>query len=378
MTPKRLIIQIPLPTFLYINMAFSLRAALMRRGIEVHIQLAGLSADAERALLSAFRPDVIFSINDSRSEVCREHPDIRFITWVQDNQFVGEDMSNRFADAETDDIVYFAGGRQASVFNVGSRYQIGSLYFAAEPVPETLPESPLLSETSMIGFQPTIEILNAVFMLPNGRHFHRRDYFQFLHLLQEDSVDFPLEMLDQIVDTFLGMYGCSAGDIDPPEALHIYKEELIRASNRLRLVQHVLQQGFSCRIFGPGTWAEWPEVSAHYCGEAPTIEDARAIYRSTAFNLHNGGITHPRVYDCLAARGGLLLTNRSMHGDAFNEFEPGVHYIEGNLSEMAQLMRHYQENREAATRIREEAYRLVCAHHTWDHRAAEILADLGA
>jgi spore maturation protein CgeB len=62
--------------------------------------------------------------------------------------------------------------------------------------------------------------------------------------------------------------------------------------------------------------------------------------------------------------------------DDDNEFEPGVHFIEADLGELAEVTQRYLADPSALIAIREEAYRLICARHTWDHRVTEILADL--
>jgi hypothetical protein len=376
MTPRRLLLQIPSASFFYINLAFALRRAFVRQAIDCHIQVEGLSADAERALLCNFAPDVILAINGQKSEVCREFKNIRYIRWIQDNQFNGADLRQRWRDEPGNDIFYFVSDRQARVFQIGGGHLIGKLRFAAEPVAADAPRAALQSAFALIGYIPPATLLNLRFNPGAQQSFSGMDYFVYLNSILQDTVEFPLELIDQIIENFFHARHSSPGDLQAGQ-LALLKEEFIRASSRYRLVKKILALGYTCRLFGPAQWRSWAELAQGYCGEAPTVQQTREIYQSTALNLHNGGIiNHPRVFDCMAARGGPILANHCSVVDDDNEFEPGVHFIEADLGELAEVTQRYLADPSALIAIREEAYRLICARHTWDHRVTEILADL--
>lgn len=376
MTPRRFLLQIPNASFVYINMAFALRRAFNRQGIDCHIQPQGLTPDAERALLCTYEPDVILAINGHKTEVCAEFKDIRYIRWIHDNQFNGADLRQAFRDEPGSDIFYFVSARQAQVFQVGGDHLIGKLQFGAEPVAPDAVRAPLRSAFSLVGYIPPATLLNTSFTLSKQQTFSGTDYFDYLNTVLQDSVEFPLELIDQLVEHFFNLRNASTRGLDP-RSLTLFKEEYIRSSCRYRLVKKVLTLGYDCRLFGPAEWETWTELAHCYCGEAPTVQQTRAIYQSSALNLHNGGIiNHPRVFDCMAAHGGPIVANRCSVVDEDNEFEPGVHYIEADLGELGEVLPRYLNDSAALARISNEAYRLISARHTWDHRVTEILEDL--
>jgi hypothetical protein len=376
MTPRRFLLQIPSASFFYINLAFAMRRAFNRQGIDCHIQQQGLTPDAERALLSTFAPDVILAINGQKSDACREFKNIRYIRWIQDNQFNGADLRQAWRNEPGNDIFYFVSDRQARVFQVGGGHLIGKLRFAAEPVALDAPRPARQSVFSLVGYIPPATLLNASFTLSPNQTFSGMDYFVYLNTVLKDTVEFPLELIDQLLENFFNARQSSTRGIEPRN-LALFKEEFIRASSRYRLVKKILDLGYQCRLFGPAEWLTWAELARCYGGEAPTVEQSRAIYQTSAFNLHNGGIIHhPRVFDCMAARGGPILSNRCSVVDDDNEFEPGVHYIEADLGELGEVAQRYLDDPAALQRISDEAHRLIVARHTWDHRVAEILADL--
>lgn len=53
-----------------------------------------------------------------------------------------------------------------------------------------------------------------------------------------------------------------------------------------------------------------------------------------------------------------------------------MHYIEADLGELGEVLPRYLNDSAALARISNEAYRLISARHTWDHRVTEILEDL--
>jgi hypothetical protein len=378
MKPERFLLQIPVASFTYINQAFALRRALMRQQIDCHIQVQGLSADAERALLCNYRPQVVLAINGQRSEVSQAFSNIRYLHWIQDNNFNGQDLRQAYREAGSGDIYYLVDGRQMQVMQFSPECQTGRLRFAAEPEAADMPRPPERSRFSLVGYIPPATLLNASFTLAPGNTFTGMDYFEFLESVLQDSLDFPLELIDQITEAFFNTRNATTQGVEHSK-LTLFKEEYIRASNRYRMVKKILSLGYDCRLYGPIEWRSWAELASSYRGEAPTIDQTREIFQTSAINLHNGGIiNHPRVFDCMGAHGGLVLANRFGQTDAESEFEPGIHYVEADLSDMEEVTRHYLENREAARKISDAAYELICARHTWDHRVAEILADLDA
>ncbi|GGY27962.1 glycosyltransferase family protein [Paludibacterium paludis] len=375
---RRILLQIPVLSFFYLNQVFALRRAFLRKGVDCLIQTPGMPNDAENLFLKNFQPDVIFTINGACSDVTRGYRAARHIHWLQDNQFNGVDLRRYFESDTSDDIFYFVSERLAGVMRLGPNHLVGQLRFAAEPVDEAAREREVRSSFSLVGYIPNVSMRDTSFTLGNGRTFSGKDYFDFLAQVQGNSLDFPLELMDQLVETFFLTLGVEARGL-PAENLSWFREEMIRGANRSRVVRALFERGYDCRLFGPEDWASWPEFASSYCGEAREADQTQSIYQTSALNIHNGGtVHHPRVLDCMASFGGPVLANRCEVRDQNACFEPGVHYLEFDLADLSDVAEFYLANPQAREAISRSAYDEIRARHTWDNRVDDILADLAS
>jgi hypothetical protein len=371
---QRILIRAPARTFFYINQALALRRAFMRTGADCLIQVADLNEGAERALLQGYAPDLVFSINCLRP--AQTIPAFRHVLWIQDNIFNGRDLRYTRLESEADDLVYVMAHRlKNSLFP--NNPQIKVLGFAAEPVAPEIPPLNIQTDFSLIAYIPSVDLLSRCFSLGNGHQFSGQDYFNFLETALGDELDYPLELLDAIVEVFFNTQGATTTDIDP-QNLNIFKEEYIRAFNRYRIAAKIVHNGYTLRIFGPESWRSWPDLASSYYRELPVFQDTVRAFQSSAFNLHNGGIiTHPRVFDCMGAGGGPIFANRnSVAGEEKEQFLPGEHYIEYSLGNLKEVTDYYRQSPDTE-KIRHNAYDLIREKHTWNHRVQQIYQDLG-
>ncbi len=345
----------------------------MRTGADCLIQVADLNEGAEGALLQGYAPDLVFSINCPRP--VQRTSTFRHVLWLQDNIFNGRDLRHTRFESEQDDLVYVVCQRLKNLV-FPDNPNVGILHFATQPLECGNEKPEIKTDFSLIGYIPSVNLLTNQYSLGNGRQFTGRDYFNFLSSALGDEIDYPLELLDDIVEVFFNTLGSTTKGL-PTEALGIFKEEYIRAFNRFRLADTILHNGHSLRLYGPDTWKGWPHLEANYQRELPGFNDLTRAFKTSAFNLHNGGmIIHPRVFDCMGAGGGPIFANRNtITGEEANEFIPGTHYIEYSLSNLKEVTNHYLSSPEADA-IQKNAYDLVREKHTWDHRVAQILNDL--
>lgn len=373
-TPARILLLIPSAYLFYLNQGLALRQALLNQGVDCMLLTDGMNEESMLALLSGYQPQVVISVNAGRPAVLDRFPGMLHVRWVQDNQFGNADHRQE-QEQPASDICYFATTRLLNTLPMRGKVLTGTLRFASTPVDGGYAE-PAGSMFSLIGYIPPTSLLNAVFEVNPFKKFSGWDYLAFLEMVQQNSLDTSLELVDQIVETFLNVQGTRSQNVSG-DVLKLFREEYIRASNRSRMVKKVLLLGHGCRIYGTPDWSTWPEFAPYFLGPLATPQQSREVFRTTALNLHNGGtVSHPRVFDCMASLGGPLMVNRTPTEDELG-FEAGVHYVEYDLSDFEDVARELIDNAPRRREISVAAHSHLSQHHSWDHRARQIIADCG-
>ena len=373
--PNRILLMCPNMYLFYINQGLALREAFEKVGVHCMMVSNEMDETSFKALLSGYAPDVVISINSPKRPAMEEFKNVRHIRWYQDNHFEGVDYSNE-AEQPASDICYFVVNRLRNVISTQGNQITSVLRFAAKPVDAPYSE-PAGTDFSLIGFIPTALFLNTWFGLGDERRFSGQQYFEFLDYVKRDSLEYPLEVVDEIVEGFLNIHGTTTARVDPkmPELLG---NQYMRGYNRYRVARLVLSLGKGCHIYGPDEWKSWPEFAPYHRGLLPSTADNMQVYRETRVNLHNGGtVSHPRVFECMAAHGGPLMLNRTLMEHDLG-LEAGVHYLEFDLSDFEPQARELLANPALRKGISEAAYSYIQAHHTWDHRVQQILEDLAS
>ncbi|WP_024301321.1 glycosyltransferase [Pseudogulbenkiania sp. MAI-1] len=370
---QRILVLIPSAYLFYLNQGMALRQAFQKAGVDCLLMVDGMGDDSMRALLGSFMPQAVLSINHPRPAAMESLRHTLHLRWIQDNQFGQNDYRQQSENAPSD-ICYFATRRLQNVIPLQGRRFTGTLRFAATPA-ATPPAGAPDAAFSLVGYIPPAPLLDASFQINAFQRFTGWDYLSYLERTQQHSLDTSLEQLDSIVETFLNQQGTSSRYL-PADALRLFREEYFRAFNRLRLTRQVLSLGRGCRIYGTPEWQSWAEFLPYFQGMLATRQENDAVFRATTINLHNGGtLSHPRVFECMAARGGALMANRTPVETELG-FEPGVHFVEYDLSDFNAAARDLLDNPEKRRAISDAAYRLICEQHTWDHRVQQILTDI--
>lgn len=372
-TPGRVLIVIPSTYFFYINQSLALREAFARAGIDSHVVSEQIDDNAMLALLSGYRPDFVFSINAFKRPLMEEFAEIRHLRWIQDDQYGAVD-NRRPQDHPLSDICYTATQRCLEVLHIQSKQHVGVLRFAGQAT-ALGPSTDFSAIFSLVAYIPPASLFDARFTAPSGRQFSGWDFFEYFSSLQQESLDTQPEISDQISESFLNLYGLTSKDASE-DVLRLFREEYVRGTNRCRFVRKVLSLGAGCSIYGPPEWTTWPEFAAHFRGPLPTMAASAAAYRNTCLNLHNGGtLSHPRVFDCMAAHGGPIFANRGFVESEL-DFEAGTHYVAYDLEDFEPQARELLADPERCRRISQAAFELISRRHTWDHRIAQIVDDL--
>ncbi len=373
-TLNRVLILIPSPYFFYFNQGLALRQAFANENIDSLLLVDNINDNSMLSILSAYKPDIIFSINSYKRPLMEHFPEILHIRWIHDNQFDTVDFRKETSHPLSN-ISYSVTTRQQDIIKSPAKNFSGILRFAATPA-TTETTGREISAFSLVGYIPPANLLDTRFEVNKENSFTGWNYLNFLDQILGESIDFPLEQLDQIVQVFLHSQGTTPQNA-PEELLRLFREEFIRASNRSRLVKKILSLGKGCRIYGMQEWTTWPEFAPHYNGPLSTTDENYEVFRSTSLNIHNGGtISHPRVFECMAAFGGPLLANRIQQPDKSLNLEPGVHYIEYDLADFEDVTNELLANPTLRRKISHAAFKLTSEHHTWNHRVSQVLSDI--
>jgi glycosyltransferase involved in cell wall biosynthesis len=327
--------------------------------------------------------DVVLGVDIARPEYLA--PNVRYITWVQD--LISWPHGNRVprldtygAQSRPDDIIYTLGdGRSVGIDEADPHWR-GSLADAVDPALLHRPRK-----------QPGIDLSLCTYIPPPIDQIEGLEgYWSAVvkRLLREYYTPLQGE-LDP-----LGMYGRIKGELESEDLGFDWAEhfksrsqevkwmvvQYSRLLDRLKIARMMLEVSKECEFRG-GNWEHYSEFAEWV---QPHTNDTEVLYNAFQrgkINLHvniTGFGIHSRVLDCMAMNCFIMshTTPRDCVGQLTECFEPDVHYgvfTPENFKERARYWLDNQEEREAASA---EAFKLVQAHHLWEHRAAKILKDL--
>lgn len=200
------------------------------------------------------------------------------------------------------------------------------------------------------------------------------DIHQILNEELARRFEAPLPMHD-----FLRALGVSP--LPTGALLQLFDTEIPRMIDRLALTRGAIRAGLDLSIYGPAYgWARWPEFHPYYKGHITWRQDLARIYRGTRFNLHNGAFgMHSRVLEAMGC-GASVFVNQTGFDDAQTDirkfFSPGEHYVSYDFDTLDDTLAMWKARPDDLAAIGRNAAEEILRHHTWRHRAEEILNDL--
>jgi hypothetical protein len=304
-------------------------------------------------------------------------PDTAHMAWIQDYRFNGIDLTR---DLGASHHLYFLLDPLAFGIAVPANRPWSLLLPGARSDVLAPFAPPARCDFSFVGFIPDpLNDNQPVSTMPDGRIVTLK---QVIDVLPQDTLrqsHFSFPGIRAAVDRACDQLGCKR--IENEAALLLFDEILPRTIERKKLLEAVLTVSASLEIYGPPPWRRWPQFAPYYKGFVDDPRDLDTVFQNTRINLHNSGLSmHFRVLDCLAAGGFLMVSETSRDfdpGGIRNYLEPARHYASYAIDEAAAVAAHYLDDPQARMRIAAEGRRAVLASHTWAHRAAQILQDLG-
>jgi glycosyltransferase involved in cell wall biosynthesis len=363
-----------------VNQLIGLRNGFRELGVEVLTAWPHPNALVLENVLDAFRPDIVFEINRSRNQIEECDAKFRHVCWMQDVQSLGERLDVNFGGS---DLTYFLLPPSATGYEDVSDDTVGYLLPATNPEIFSYRAEPPIFDFSFVGqiFSPMSDELRSRRVVVDGV-----DCGGFADLeahLQQAGVSHvgkrPVEGAAELL-AFVRRHVPDAATAMIDSAVRNFCDEYFpRLRDRTRMLDTVMTVSTKVGLFGTGPWQEWPAYAPHFGGYLNVPSKLALVYRRTRVNLHNGATgLHPRVMDCMAS-GGVILVNKSpFDGTRFGmdaHFESGRHFVEYEFASLAETARALLEDDERRKSIGAAAAEAVHADHTWRRRARQILED---
>lgn len=180
----------------------------------------------------------------------------------------------------------------------------------------------------------------------------------------------------------------SIGGVDPSQidlvAILQDLEDYINAKDRVELVKSL--QGIRLDIFGTaqnsGIWEkflgkEHSNITVHdaipYTEALEVMKQSRVILNSCP-KLRLGG--HERVFSGAACGAAVVSSDSSYLRETFTNGKDIILYQYGDSNGVNNAVRGLLSDESRRRELADRSRAIVMAHHTWDHRAAELLAQL--
>ncbi len=384
----RLSVLLPRPTGFYRGLLPQMLRGFEQAGFEVSGTTETLDEAGLIEWCRVHKPDIVFDMNRTRSQVPYLPRSIVHISWIVD--FLGRTD----AQIQGSELTYFFTTGWVGAFPYATF--VDWLPPGSCPLTYAPRGAPFESDVSVAGHVPppwSDAELNRNVSRTHQPLLFRDLLIQFEAFVQgldpEDFVSHGTHWaeVNRIVRA-------ATGDdiIDNAAVRYDLLGRLPRTGLRTTMVSEVLQAGHSLRIYGTKGWAAWPKLAPHYRGFLESPTELASVYASSRINLHEGEGMHFRSLDCLAAGGMLFYCTRTKSADprgGWNWAAPGTrlgerskslvageHYVEYYPGELAEKARYYLAHPAECEKLRHNARAIITEHHTWRHRALKIAADL--
>lgn len=298
---------------------------------------------------------------------------VKHAIWMQDPWVGNKDITT---DIGKSDHIFFLIHPRAFGMNPDRSWSILSPGVRTDvPAPAGTPSR---CDFSFCGYIPRpINHKIPVAVRPDGKYYRLKE---FLEVLPKEVLAFSnlsLSGIRRAVAETCQRLGCEL----ILDSHLIFEQILIRMMEREHVLKAVLGISQSLEIWGAPHWVEWPEFAPYYKGSLPVRALDTQVYQASRVNIHTGGLAlHFRTFDCLAAGGFLLVNKTGLDDDVGginHVFRPDIHYGSYDMNNIGAVAERYLRDPEHCHAIATQGRQLVMESHTWKHRAAQILTELG-
>jgi len=208
---------------------------------------------------------------------------------------------------------------------------------------------------------------------PTNRYFAQ--YFTWVVTTYRKNMD--LYKKHGFTNVILSQWACNAMLFKPMKIEKTIDVSLIGAphSNRLQLINHLINKGIKVKVFGPG-WGRFPELKRFWGGYLSTKDLVKTINQSK-INLNpamgifiNGLQIKGRTFE-IAGCGGFQLTEHKP--ELYEYFEKNKEIVTfNNLDDLVDKIEYYLKQNNERETIARAAYERTIKEHTWEKRLDDI------
>lgn len=380
MTIKHLALFMPVDTPFYRRLFQSWTEAFARLDVRVSGGCGLLSEAALDDWLKQHRPDAVFEMNRVKNEIPLLHElKLPHVSWIVDFQGRTEDQ------IKGSEITYF--------FDPGwdTNYRTGGLQAWLPPGTCARIFTPLAEPQSL---EATFNFIGHIPLPWSDEELSRQladsqlSFGELLIKYQNELAQLPQQVLTHkdlknIIDNLASHHGASTDAWQRQGIYYDLMERSKRLKNRHELLNFALRTKEPIVIYGSTNWSQWPNYHAYYKCFLDCPNQMNRVHQQSRINLHDGVGFHFRAIDCLAS-GGLLFwydnketrlaygAGRGLH----NFFEDRKHYYSFCADEFDEVYQHAIAVQASRKKVIGEVVDLINAHHTWDNRARQVIADL--
>ncbi|TDR78456.1 glycosyltransferase [Paludibacterium purpuratum] len=391
-------------TYLF-NIMRALSQAFLDEGVDTQIVDCGKKPEGIKEQLENLKPDFIFEINRTRWQTQAAIPeDIPHVAWIQDawrEPRGGELPQLHYTDQNFggSELIYTLVDPEYFGFTHHLEQGVwGRLHTGIDPrIHHAKPEVEAVSNSAAIcGYIPMpLHVMNTEFLQNamawnNGKKMRVDQMANFmlnkakvsvcqhsypqLHQLMVDEINRYLDIQITVEEHIASM--------DRIPYIQLLDTEMPRINDRLALAGATLEAGLDLEIYGHEFWRYWPKFASYYKTNLRWGSDLAEIYRRTQFNVHNGCFgMHSRVLECMGSGGSIFVCTGRFNDTEYDirrHFTPGEHYVPFDIETAADTFSQWRGQDKALHDIAMNAAEQTRQHHTWRHRAQEILSDMTA
>ena len=379
-----------------------------------HMALAGKAGLTEleiRRQCISNRHNVVMKINGVRRKEQSELEDIRLISWYQD---IFPNTKNEInAGLEERDILYTMGDKHVLGLNEDVKCRNDVLMTGvSRRLLGIKNRHQYKYDFSVCGFIPRNNVNNIRHMVIN------KIKYILLFLLEKKIIKIQSEELckkirnssvksiDSIMSNIVSKnYSPLEGSLDINQISELLSNELMRLCIEIKdekicemikyysqtfprrmdrelLVSQLMVLTNSIALFGPN-WNSYPQFKKYHKGTIEVHQKLIDVYMKTKINIGNNthGIgLHSRTLEIMAL-GGFYATHRSEHdgclGGILESFNPNTHFIYYEKNQMGDSLLKWLGDDNRRIRVGQKAREVVESKHLWEHRALQVIEDLG-
>lgn len=315
-----------------------------------------------------------FSINRTLPPESEWPSSVPYFSWVIDYRQHGKDILGDFGASHR--LYFIMHPRAYGLAEV--RHSWSMLVPGCRPQETIIPPTSPKTDFSLFGFIPEPLIYESpVGKMPDGSLVTLGDFLKRFPMERLHMAKIDISAIRRAADQTMAAIGCEPFDLE--NLKQVCDDILIRTVDRTAMLDAILTISRSLDIYGPPNWLKWERFAPYYRGMIENPAGLLPMARQAKIHLHNGCLAmHFRVVDALAA-GAFTMVNRTsfdgLVGGIATLLDEGRDYVAFDIEETAETAGRFLRDDTARSAISGNGQRAVFAHHTWAHRAAQILKD---